>query len=249
MSDKFKGKIDVGDKGDGGKSDSPADDVIDKPIGKPVDPPVIEDEIDTTEDSTSIEQDIEPILPEEIPDEELEPYVFEEEQEIIPKSITNTNDVEEVYSMKLIDDRINEIKSIMDSVNDKIQMYQDLIIAMNEEESKPECIDQETYVTEQYTLSAVNRRISELTDEIQNVSLKIIDLQLKLEYCIENNSNYITDNTIEEMYSLTSVDNRLNELRAEITSIETKLMSYNDMLDKINSEEEYSVDDALDELI
>lgn len=249
MSDKFKGKIDVGDKGDGGKSDSPADDVIDKPIEKPVDPPVIEDEIDTTEDSTSIEQDIEPILPEEIPDEELEPYVFEEEQEIIPKSITNTNDVEEVYSMKLIDDRINEIKSIMDSVNDKIQMYQDLIIAMNEEESKPECIDQETYVTEQYTLSAVNRRISELTDEIQNVSLKIIDLQLKLEYCIENNSNYITDNTIEEMYSLTSVDNRLNELRAEIISIETKLMSYNDMLDKINSEEEYSVDDALDELI
>lgn len=249
MSDKFKGKIDVGDKGDGGKSDSPADDVINKPIEKPVDPPVIEDEIDTTEDSTSIEQDIEPILPEEIPDEELEPYVFEEEQEIIPKSITNTNDVEEVYSMKLIDDRINEIKSIMDSVNDKIQMYQDLIIAMNEEESKPECIDQETYVTEQYTLSAVNRRISELTDEIQNVSLKIIDLQLKLEYCIENNSNYITDNTIEEMYSLTSVDNRLNELRAEIISIETKLMSYNDMLDKINSEEEYSVDDALDELI
>lgn len=249
MSDKLKGKIDVGDKGDAGKIDPPVDDVIDKSIGKPIDTPPVENEIDITEDSTSIKQDIEPISPEEIPDEELEPYVFEEEKETISKSITNTNDMEEVYSIKLIDDRINEIKTIMDSVNDKIQMYQDLIITMNEEESKPECVDQETYVTEQYTLTAVNRRISELTDEIQNVSLKIIDLQLKLEYCIENNSNYITDNTIEEMYSLTSVDNRLNELRAEITSIETKLMSYNDMLDKINSEEEYSVDDALDELI
>ncbi len=204
---------------------------------------------DYPEDSTGVLDLETPITPEEIPDEELAPYVFEDTYEENSKSTKKITEDVVKYDLPVIEERIQLLSQEMIVVRNKIKTYEDInkdYFSGKGEIAQLE--DTASNLTESYDISTIINKIKDIENEILYVETKIFNLVKKLNSEEDGIIEQIND--VEYSYDLEYMDNIIRELEGEVIDVKSKIQDREDMLAKILSgADEYTVDDVLGEIL
>ncbi len=204
---------------------------------------------DYPEDSTGVLDLETPITPEEIPEEELAPYVFEDTYEESSKSTKKITEDVVKYDLPVIEERIQLLSQEIIVVRNKIKMYEDInkdYFSSGEKTVQTE--NTASSPTESYDILTINNKIKEIENEITYVETKVFNLVKKLNSEEEVSTGQIND--IEYSYDLEYIDNIIRGIEGQVIDVKSKIQDREDMLAKILSgDDEYTVDDVLGEIL
>jgi DNA repair exonuclease SbcCD ATPase subunit len=204
-----------------------------------------EDIENTPEDFEYIEQ---PISPEDIPDDELAPFVFEDTVEETVEIAKHVDEDFTKYDLDVIDEKINVLNLEINTIRSKILNFTSAYNkSLNTEEDYCDvCDDSNPYLVETCDVPFIESKIKELENEISNINKKI---NIHMDIAGDSETTTVNNNVVQN-YILEEIESKIKELENEIIQVNYKIAEWGDMLNKILSgESDETVEDVLDEII